>query len=147
MGVIKGFFNTLMERDVSARDWMKFPETELRKDIIQASLHPIIYFMDKYIQQNCESTIRLSPSVLFELYRAYCKDNSIYVNNNCKGFGIIFKDQIPIDTGIGVSKIKSNGSRIYVIERTTLFNWLQDKEYTNYDKLPMFREVEDDDEI
>ena len=46
MGVVKDFYNMLMQHDISKRDWMKFPETELRKDIIEASLHPIIYFVE-----------------------------------------------------------------------------------------------------
>ena len=41
-----------MERHTSTRYPVKFPETEMRPDMIQASLHPIVYFIDNCIRED-----------------------------------------------------------------------------------------------
>jgi hypothetical protein len=148
-GVIKGFFDVLMERDISDRDWMQFPKTELRDDIIQASLHPIIYFMDNFIR-TCfdlseDGFIKISSSQLFDHYVKYCGNHNINCTGNCKGFGIIFKDNLPFDE-CGIVKVKSHGIMKLSIDVAQMFNWLKDNEYTIYDELPTLEIDEDEDD-
>ena len=139
-GIIKGFFNTLMERDVSNRDWMSFPQTELRSEMIKASLHPIIYFLDKFIRSHkyiSEDIIKITPTKLFAVYKEYCSKHNINVTGNASGFGSIFRSRTRFEkVDIGIEIKKSNGIRKYEMDKYKVFEWLKSKDYTMYDALP-----------
>jgi len=139
MGVIKGFYNFLMERDVSQREWMKIPQTEIRKDIIGTSLHPIVYFMERCVIKGndfgFDGNLTISPTELYRKYQQYCTKRNISTPINNQSFGLIFKDNIPMDE-CGITKIKSHGCRKYLINRNKVFEWLKINDYTYYDELP-----------
>jgi len=148
IGVIKGFYNFLKARDVSNVSWMKFPDTEFRNDIIQASLHPLIFFMDSFIQSSrCANTVnKYTSSQLFDHYKRYCADTNINCSGNAKGFGIMFKDHIPFDE-CNIKKVKSHGVNCYTIDKNAVFEWLKKNEYTSYEELKIFVDDDDDDDV
>ena len=139
-GIIKGFFNTLMERDVSNRDWMSFPQTELRSEMIKASLHPIIYFLDKFIRSHkyiSEDIIKITPTKLFAVYKEYWSKHNINVTGNTSGFWAIFRSKTCFEkVDIGIEKKKSSGIRLYQMDKYKVFEWLKSNDYTMYDELP-----------
>lgn len=147
IGVIKGFFNLLKDRDISQVDWMDFPKTELRKDIIQASLHPIIFWFDHYIQQDMVKEVdTISSAGLHKMYEIYCETSNIKLRfPNPTSFAIHLKDNIQIwddsasDTPpkeyAGIRKRRSKSARYYEIDRKVAFEWLKMKEYTTHDRL------------
>ena len=145
-GIIKGFFNCLMERDVSQVDWMKFPETELREDIIQVSTHPMVYWFDKFIHELIIPKEKYTATKLFESYRRYCMDVGIGVTGNSKGFGLIFKDKIDFEA-CNIEKVKSCGLMTYSINRPKAFEWLQKNGYSVYESLKVVFDEESEDEL
>ena len=135
----------MKNRDISKVNWQNFPTTELRDDIIGASLHPMIYWMDKFIRSDNfpQETQQFSASNLYTLYTQYCVANRINVySNNSKSFGIILKDNINFD-GCGIEKKKSCGVMVFVINKNKVFEWLKENNYSTYDELPTFRFDED----
>ena len=145
-GMLKGFFNYLMERDVSQVDWMKFPETELREDIIQVSTHPMVYWFDRFIHELIIPKEKYTATKLFESYRKYCLDCGISVAGNSKGFGLIFKDKIDL-AECGIEKVKSCGLMTYSINRSKSFEWLQKNGYSVYEGLKLVFDGESEDEL
>lgn len=145
-GMLKGFFNYLMERDVSQVDWMKFPETELREDIIQVSTHPMVYWFDRFIHELIIPKEKYTATKLFESYRRYCLDSGISVAGNSKGFGLIFKDKIDL-AECGIEKVKSCGLMTYSINRSKSFEWLQKNGYSVYEGLKLVFDEESEDEL
>ena len=147
---IKGFFDHLMNRDISSVNWMAFPITELRSEIIECSLHPIIYFMDEFIRSDLfqrQGTQKISATELYSHYTAYCVDKRINVySSNSRSFGIIFKDNIDLN-GCNIEKKKSHGIMVYVIDKNSVFEWLSENNYSTYDALPTFEFEEDEDEL
>jgi len=130
------FYKFLMGRDTSTRDWMKMPETELRKDIIGASQHPMVFWLDRFIRKMQTQIGKYTAS---ELHQAYKEDSLSNNNNSCVGnarsFGIIFKDRIPF-AECGIIKNKTNTSNIYKIDKNAVYNWLSTNGYTAYDTAP-----------
>jgi hypothetical protein len=129
------FFKFLMGRDTSTRDWMQMPETELRKDIIGASQHQMVFFIDRFIRKMPTPIGKYTAS---ELHQAY-KEDSLSNNNSCVGnarsFGIIFKDRIPF-AECGITKNRTTKSMIYEIDKILVYNWLSTNGYTAYDTSP-----------
>ncbi len=143
-GKIKGFFNYLMERDVEGVNWMQFPETQLREDLIQVSTHPMVFWWDKFIHEQVIPQ-KYTATKLFESYKRYCTENGISVNGNSKGFGIIFKDKIDFDA-CGIIKTKSHGVMVFNIDRSKSFEWLKENEYSVYETLKVFGDEDSDEE-
>jgi hypothetical protein len=138
MGVIKGFYNFLMERDVSERDWMSFPHTELRDDLIKASQHPIYEFFEELLCHEdyiSEHKITMTPTNLFKKYQDYCMDRKITCNGNANGFGMIFKNKIKFEQA-GIERPRSKKERSYIIDKYMAFEWLVKNEYNMRDELP-----------
>jgi hypothetical protein len=149
IGVIKGFYNHLMSLDVSERDWMNFPDTEFRKDIISVSIHPIIFWFDRYIHKMVNTEEKVGMSQLFNSYKKYCSKNNINVVGNVNGFGLNFKSKINFES-CKIEKVKSMGLMKLVIDRKKVFEWLKDNDFTVYESLCPFEEVEEvesDDEL
>jgi putative DNA primase/helicase len=138
--VLYGFYKTLMNRDTSERDWMLMPDTELRNDIIQASQHPIVFFVDRLIRQMETKTKKYTSSELFSAYKDDCSGNGINFSGNCKSFGIMFKDKLPFEQ-CGVVKGRSRTSMFYEIDRDIMYEWLSDNNYTAFDCLPSTQEL------
>jgi len=137
MDKIKAFYSFLKQRDLTGVNWMAFPKTDLRNDIIQATLHPIVYWFDEYIRGTDflnSATQCVNTASLFANYKKYCLDHNITANANIKSFGICFKDVIDIDK-CGIKKKKVRGNRLFVINREEVFEWLLDNEYTSYESL------------
>jgi len=143
---VKGFFDYLKNRDISKVNWMDFPQTELRSDIIEASLHPIIYWMDDFIRSKMfqvQETHNFTASGLYTHYKQHCVENKINVySSNSKSFGIILKDNIDF-AGCGIEKKKSSGVMVYVINKNKVFGWLNENNYSIHDSLPIFEFDED----
>jgi hypothetical protein len=138
---IKGFFDYLKARDISNVNWMDFPQTELRSDIIESSLHPIIYWVDEFIRGEIfqtKETQNFSASDLYTHYKQHCVENRINVySSNSKSFGIVLKDNIDF-AGCGIEKKKSCGVMVYVINKNKVFGWLNENNYSIHDSLPTF---------
>ena len=132
---IYAFYKFLMGRETSLRDWMQMPETELRKDIIGASQHPMVFWIDRFIRSISTPIGKYSAS---DLHNAY-KEDSISNNNTCvgnaKSFGIIFKDRIPF-AECGIIKNRTRKSVAYEIDKTLVYTWLSTNGYTAYDTPP-----------
>jgi len=147
---IKGFFDYLKNRDISKVNWQNFPQTELRSEIIEASLHSTVYFMDEFIRSELfqiQATQKFSNSDLYTHYTKYCVDNKINVySNNSRSFGIVFKDNIDFD-GCGIEKKKSNGVIVYIINKNKVFEWLTENNYSIHDSLPTFEFNDEDGNI
>jgi hypothetical protein len=114
---------------------MQMPETELRKDIIGASQHPMVFWMDRFIRTMQTQNGKYTAS---ELHQAY-KEDSFSNNNSCVGnarsFGIIFKDRIPF-AECGITKNRTTKSVNYEIDKTLVYTWLSTNGYTAYDTPP-----------
>lgn len=157
--IIKGFFELLRTRDITKVDWMKFPKTSLREEIIKASLHPIIFWLDNHIQQEMTKDIEsISSAHIHKLYETYCEQNNIKLRfANPTSFGINLKDHIPLwddsksntqptEYG-GIRKRRTKTSRYYEINRKAVFEWLKMKDYTTYDSLQQMRINHDYDDL
>jgi hypothetical protein len=129
---IHAFYKFLMGRDTSQRDWMKMPETELRKDLIGASQHPMVFWLDRFIREMRTEIGIFSSS---ELLKAYQFDNTEAKVSNAASFGIIFKDKIPF-AECGITKQRTKKSVTYEIEKKLVYNWLSTNGYTAYDTPP-----------
>jgi hypothetical protein len=116
------------------------PDTELRNDIIQASQHPIVFFVDRLIRQMETKTKKYTASDLFNAYKEDCSGNGINFSGNCKSFGIMFKDKLPFEQ-CGVVKGRSRTSMFYEIDREIMYEWLSDNNYTAFDCLPSTNEL------
>jgi len=144
-GVIKGFFNHLMNMDISNRDWLKFPQTEFRNDIIKVSIHPIIFWFDKYIHHMTKEEEKVGIGELNNSYKKYCSENNLSIIGNCNGFGMVFKNKIEFEE-CGIIKVKSSGIMKLLINREKSFQWLKDNEFTVYQSLYHFENDESDDD-
>ena len=134
--VLRAFYDFLNTRDHSGRDWMVFPNTELRNDIIQASLHPIIFFMDRFIQRgDHNSQMKFTAATLFEEYKLDCVAHGINCGGNSKAFGIKLKDVLPFDE-CGITKGRSKTAMFYKIDRDIMYKWLSTNDYTSYETPP-----------
>jgi len=142
-GKIKGFFNYLMARDVEGVDWMQFPETELRNDIVQVSTHPMVFWFDKFIHELIIPQEKYTATKLFDSYKRYCVENGISIAGNSKGFGIAFKDKIE-HAKCGIVKTKNRGVMVYTIDRHMSFEWLQENEYSIYETLKVMGDESED---
>jgi hypothetical protein len=147
---VKGFFDYLKSKDISKVNWQDFPTTELRSDIIEASLHPMIYWMDDFIRGEMfqlKETQKFSAGDLYTHYKQHCVENRINVySNNSKSFGIVLKDNIDL-TGCGIEKKKSCGIMVYVINKNKVFEWLNENNYSVHDSLPTFEFNDEDGNI
>ena len=121
-----GFFNFLKTRDISNVNWMNFPDTELRSEIIGASLHPLVQWMDDFIRDRDvfkdDSYIKLDSKALFMYYKSWCSQNSnSSFTGNIKSFGIIFKDNVELDK-CKTEKKRSSSSIYFMISRVGVFD-------------------------
>lgn len=141
-GVIRGFYDALMGRDISGRNWMKLPDTELRQEVIDVSTHPIVFWFDIFIRSNPIEQ-RWTPIQLYDGYRSYCTEHGINSCRNVKSFGISFRDHIAFDE-CGIEKVRTNRGMAYEIDRQRSFDWLKRNNYTDFEDLMMIGEDEDD---
>jgi hypothetical protein len=71
-----------------------------------------------------QGTQKFSNSDLYTHYTQYCVENRVNVySSNSRSFGIVFKDNIDFD-GCGIEKKKSNGVMVYIINKKSVFEWL-----------------------
>lgn len=143
-GVIRGFYDALMDRDISGRDWMKLPETELRQEVIDVSTHPIVFWFDIFIRSNPVDQ-RWTPIQLYDGYRSYCTEHGINSCKNAKSFGISFRDHIAFDE-CGIEKTRTKHGMAYEIDRQRSFDWLKRNNYTDFEDLMMIGEDEGEDD-
>jgi len=144
-GKIKAFYNILMDRDISNVDWMKFPNTEFKRDIIRVSVHPIVFWFDYYIHNTVNSEFKVGMSKLYDDYMAYCNGHNIKGCANVNAFGLIFKNQIDFDK-CEIAKVKSMGLMKLLVNREKVFEWLKANDLTVYDSLSHFDD-DDGDEL
>jgi len=110
---------------------MQIPNTELRQDIVQVSTHPIVFWFDKFIHELANESMPVSANNLFNKYKNYCNDININSCANVSAFGLIFKDNIPLDT-FAVKKRTNNGQR-YTFDKQKAHDWLKENNHTNYE--------------
>jgi hypothetical protein len=148
-----GFFNYLMNLDISKVDWINDrPVTEIYEDLRILNIHPIINFIEdlvlkRYLFNKCEekNMLILSMNNLFNKFNVYCKLKQCNLTFTDKSFGIAFKTNIQIDKGHIVKK-RTNKGMMYEINRKETFKWLKEKKYTEYDELPNIDINEDDED-
>ena len=143
-GVIRGFYDALMIRDISGRNWRDIPDTELRQEVIDVSTHPIVFWFDMFIRSHPIDQ-RWTPTQLFESYRLYCSEHGINSCKNVKSFGISFRDHIAFDE-CGIEKTKTKHGMAYEINRQRSFEWLKRNNYTDFEDLMVVGEDEDEDD-
>ncbi len=141
-GVIRGFYDALMMRDISGRNWMKLPDTELRQEVIDVSTHPIVFWFDMFIRSHPIDQ-RWTPSQLFDSYRSYCAEHGIDSCKNAKSFGISFRDHIAFDE-CGIEKTRTMHGMSYEIDRQRSFEWLKRNNYTDFESLAIIETEEGD---
>jgi putative DNA primase/helicase len=144
-GKIKTFYYILMVRDISGVDWMNFPDTEFKKDILRVSVHPIVFWFDYYIHNAVNSEFKVGVSELYDDYMAYCNGHNIRGCVNVSAFGLIFKNQIDFDK-CEIAKVKSKGVMKLLVNRGKVFDWLKANDLTVYESLSPFDD-DDGDEI
>jgi hypothetical protein len=145
-GKIKAFYNMLMARDISQVDWMKFPDTEFKKDIVKVSLHPVVFWFDYYIHKAVNSEFKVGMSALYDSYMEYCNGHNIKCCANVNAFGLIFKNQIDLEK-CRIAKVKSHGTMKLLINRENVFEWLMANDFTIYENLSPFNDEDSDDEL
>ena len=136
-GMTLAFYQLLNTRDLSNVKWMQFPETELRKDMIATSAHPMVFWMDKFIRNEdfvLKDDNSYTAKTLHDHYNAYCVKKNMTPMSNSKAFGLIFKDKIDLD-GCGIVKRKSHGVMVFDINKHKVFGWLQENELSNYEEV------------
>ena len=141
-GVIRGFYDYLMGRDISGRNWMKLPETELRQEVIDVSTHPIVFWFDLWVRSHPVDQ-RWTPSQLFDSYRSYCAEHGINSCRNAKSFGISFRDHIAFDE-CGIEKTRTMHGMSFEIDRQRSFDWLKRNNYTDFDSLAVIETEEEE---
>ena len=137
-GKIKAFYNMLMARDISKVDWMQFPDTEFKKDIVKVSLHPIVFWFDYYIHKEVNREFKVGMSILYDSYMEYCNGHNIKGCANVNAFGLIFKNQIDL-VKCKIDKVKE-GSMKLLINREKVFEWLKANDFTIYESLSPFND-------
>jgi hypothetical protein len=113
-GVQKGFYDFLISRDISKRDWIKSPVTEYLKEAKVISLPNIYLFMADFIIGKEDDTEE-SARDFYQKYVTWCRDANMKMLNE-RDFGIHIKD-IP-----GVSKEKGKMFNKYIINISTIFD-------------------------
>ena len=146
---LKAFYQLLKNRDISQVNYEAFPKTELRDEIIGASLHPIIFWMDEFLQSerfNNKDVVKMTSTELLKEYYIYCELRNIKIGSlNAKAFGIQFKDHLDFEK-TKIDKIKSMGMMKYSINKHDVFKWLKENQYSSYDTLPGVSQFIKDDE-
>ena len=135
-----------MARDISQVDWMDFPETEFKKDIVKVSLHPVVFWFDYYIHKAVNSEFKVGMSALYDSYMEYCNGHNIKCCANVNAFGLIFKNQIDLEK-CRIAKVKSHGTMKLLINRENVFEWLIANDFTIYENLSPFNDEDSDDEL
>lgn len=141
-GVIRGFYDALMMRDISGRNWRALPDTELRQEVIDVSTHPIVFWFDIFIRCNPIEQ-KWTPTQLFDNYRSYCAEHGINSCKNAKSFGISFRDHIAFNE-CGIEKTRSMHGMAYEVDRQRSFEWLKRNNYTDYESLAIIDTEEED---
>ena len=141
-GVLRGFYDAIMMRDISGRNWMKLPETELRQEVIDVSTHPIVFWFDHWVRSHPVDQ-RWTPTQLFDSYRSYCAEHGINSCRNVKSFGISFRDHIAFDE-CGIEKTRTMHGMAYEIDRQRSFDWLKRNNYTDFESLALIETEEED---
>jgi phage/plasmid-associated DNA primase len=141
-GVLRGFYDLLMKRDLSARDWSAIPQTEIRQEMIEATVHPIVFWFDKFIHDHPIDRV-WTPAKLYEHYKSYCGEHGYTCCSNVKAFGIVFKDQIPLSE-CGVEKKHTNKGMTYRFNRETAFEWMKNQGFSQYESLVLIEDEDDD---
>jgi putative DNA primase/helicase len=141
-GIIRGFYEALMMRDISGRNWRALPDTELRQEVIDVSTHPIVFWFDHWVRSHPVDQ-KWTPTQLFDSYRSYCAEHGINTCKNSKSFGISFRDHIEFDE-CGIEKTRSMHGMAYKIDRQRSFDWLKRNNYTEYDSLSVIDTEEED---
>lgn len=142
-GVLRGFYDLLMKRDISARDWSAIPQTEIRQEMIEATVHPIVFWFDKFIHDHPIDRT-WTPAKLYESYKSHCGLHGYTCCSNMKAFGIVFKDQIPHSES-GVEKSRGAKGMTYRFNRKTAFEWLKNSGFSQYESLVLFEDDDDND--
>jgi phage/plasmid-associated DNA primase len=141
-GIIRGFYDALMMRDISGRNWRALPDTELRQEVIDVSTHPIVFWFDHWVRSHPVDQ-KWTPTQLFDSYRSYCAEHGINSCKNSKSFGISFRDHIEFGE-CGIEKTRSMHGMAYKIDRQQSFDWLKRNNYTEYDSLSVIDTEEED---
>ena len=73
-GVIKGFYEFLISRDISKRDWKILPTTEYMKAMFEASLSEVNHFINELLEID-HTQEQIKASELYKLYKEWCRNN------------------------------------------------------------------------
>lgn len=114
-GVVYGFYNFLMTRDISRRDWKNPPQTEYMKTMIAASLPDVFHFVNDFLEaegtgEMNDAEIVIKASEIYNTYKDWCLANGETRPKTSTSFGNIL-------TSIGgVSKYHRKDGWFYIVK-------------------------------
>jgi hypothetical protein len=113
MGVVVGFYNYLLERDISGRDWKNPPQTEYMKSMISASLPDVFHFVNEFIEEHESDDICVKASEFYETYKEWCRFSELKPKT-LSAFGN------SICTIKGICKTRKSHGMDYIINKLTV---------------------------
>jgi hypothetical protein len=73
--VVRTFYDFLMNRDISRRDWCNPPETDAMREWKFACESDIQQFLDSYKEENTTRPLEIKASEFYVDYKAWCRTN------------------------------------------------------------------------
>lgn len=131
--VIRGFYNYLVNLDISKRVFNDMPKTKLRDEIIQASQHPLYYWMYELVDNQNKVEEKYTSKELFALYKEHTLSNGKVCGYNCNIFGTQVKDHILVPyckfLHIDEKDVKKigGGKITYTINKKDFLSWFNSK--------------------
>ena len=134
---VKGFYAHLKSRDLSGRDWMQFPQNELRFDLERVGVNHIVHFMDSFVQEQAvEFNHPVKLGMVYGYYTAYCATVSRPVTfTSPAAFSTGLRAHIPFEE-CGITRLKSSVIKLS-IDRQKTFAWLQKNGHTAFEDCPV----------
>jgi energy-coupling factor transporter ATP-binding protein EcfA2 len=139
--VIRGFFDYLKERDITQRVWTQLPQTEMRNDLLELSIHPMLVWFDLFVHRTREDEVFVSTHALFQDYKSHCLLNNINAPTTSRGFHFIFRDLVLVKAP-GVERGRTPTLRGFHINRKKVFEWLYESKYSQFESLDFSDEDE-----
>lgn len=114
-GVVYGFYNFLMRRDITGRDWKNPPQTEYMKSMIAASLPDVFHFLNDFLEvEGASGEIVIKASDIYNTYKDWCLANGETRPKTSTTFGNIL-------TSIGgISKSHRKDGWFYTVNATSV---------------------------
>ena len=113
------FYEYLMNVDISDFDHTKRPETELYKEMKQASMDKVlVWILNNEDDFNEE---RLKATEWLQKYNIWAENNK-FSSHNVTSFGVVMNTYI--DKHIGITKIAPQNVRHLIIKRSSVLEWM-----------------------